>query len=177
MTLAPTTTEKEVDMERQRTIAAAPVRSAAEAWQVVSKLLTDTLERSPAIPVGSVAQGLAPLSGLGPVLIAGGHLESKGLVLVDVGLHLTISVMTADAALNVVENLNPVPGGAGATEEWILHLPQVVSLETSIKAAANESAHLSSSPAPTSAPPRNASDRSSKALIDLEMLRKIGTRK
>ena len=160
-------------MKRQRTIAAAPVRSAAEAWQVVSTLLADTLERSPAIPVGSVDQELAPLSGLGPALIAGGHLESKGLVLVDVDLHLTVSVMTADAALEVEENLNPVPGGASATEGWILYLPQVGPLDTSIAAAVKKSSHLSADPPPTSAPSAKTEGRSRESLIDVEALRKM----
>ena len=65
-------------MKRQRRIAAAPVRSASEAWQVVSTLLADTLEQSPNVSAGSVAETLAPLAGLGPALIAGGHLESRG---------------------------------------------------------------------------------------------------
>ena len=99
-------------MKRHRTFAAAPVRSAADAWRVVSGLLSQTLERSPAIPDGSVATELDILHGLGPALIAGGHLESNGLVLVDIGLHLTILVVTGDAAIRVDENLNPVPGGA-----------------------------------------------------------------
>lgn len=163
-------------MERQRTIAAAPVRSAAEAWQVVSTLLADTLERSPAIPVGSVVQELEPLFGLGPALIAGGHLESKGLVLVDVGLHLTISIMTADAALKVEENLNPVPRGASTIEGWILYLPQVGALAASIAAAVKKSAHLSADPPPTSAPTSKAESHSRESLIDLEALRKMGTK-
>ena len=162
-------------MERHRTIAAAPVRSAADAWQVVSTLLAETLERSQAIPAGSVTMKLAPLSGLGPALIAGGHLESKGLVLVDVGLHLTVSVMTAAAALKVEENLNPVPGGANATDGWILYLPQVGPLDASIAAAVKNSSHLSADTPPTSAPAAKAAGRDGESPIDLEALRKIGT--
>ena len=164
-------------MERQRTIAAAPVRSASEAWQVVSTLLADTLECSSAIPVGSVVQELDPLIGLGPALIAGGHLESKGLVLVDVGLHLTIFVMTADTALKVEENLNPVPGGASATEGWILYLPQAGPLDVSIAAAVKKSAHLSANPPPMSAPAVKAEGRFRVSPIDLEALREMGTKR
>ncbi len=160
-------------MKRQRTIAAAPVRSAAEAWQVVSTLLADTLESSPAIPVGSVAQELAPLYGLAPALIAGGHFESKGLVLVDVDLHLTVSVMTADAALEVEENPNPVPGGASATAEWTLYLPQAGPLNASIAAVVKKSAHLSAYPPPKSAPSAKAKGSSRDSLIDVEALRKM----
>ena len=110
-------------MKRHRTIAASPVRSAAEAWQVVTALIANTLGRSPKVAAGSVGGELAVLDGLGPALIAGGHLESKGLVLCDVGLHVTIRVVTADGALGVDENLKPVPGGAGATDGWMLHIP------------------------------------------------------
>ena len=129
-------------MERNRVIAAAPVRSAFEAWKVVSKLLADTLERSRSIPAGSVAKELAPLDGLGPALIAGGHLESKGLVLVDQDIHLTITVMTADAALGVEENLSPVPG-ATATDGWTLYVPPAGPLDGAVAAAVKGSSHLS----------------------------------
>ena len=67
-------------MERTRLIAASPVRSASEAWRVVSTLLVDSLERSSAIPAGTVGKELAVLKGLGPALSAGGHREAKGLV-------------------------------------------------------------------------------------------------
>jgi hypothetical protein len=62
-------------MERTRFIAAAPVRSASEAWRVVSTLLADTLERSSSVPTCSVHKELATLKGLGPALIAGGRQE------------------------------------------------------------------------------------------------------
>lgn len=161
-------------MERHRSIAAAPVRSAVDAWKVVSKLLADTLERSPAIPAGSVANELSPLIGLGPALIAGGHLEAKGLVLVDEGLHLTIVVMTGDAALGIEENLSAVPGGAGATDAWTLYLPAIGPHHSSIAAAVKNSQHLSASTPPRSAPARNEGE-SGKSFIDVDALRKMGT--
>ncbi len=160
-------------MERTRLIAAAPMRSASEAWRVLSTLLADTLERSSAVPTGSVAEELAPLKGLGPALIAGGHLESKGLVLVDNDLHLTIRVLTADAALDVEENLNPVPGGASATDGWILYLPSAGPLDNAVKAAAKNSPHLSTDDPPTSAPVEK-SGAVSHSLIDIDALRGLG---
>ena len=119
------------------------------------------------------AKELAPLKGLGPALIAGGHLESKGLVVVDNGLHLTIRVFTADAALDVEENLNPVPGGATATDRWILYLPSAGPLDNAIRAAANNSLHLSTDDPPASAPVET-SDRASRSLIDVDALRGLG---
>lgn len=161
-------------MERRRTIAAAPVRSAAEAWQVVMTLLIETLERSSAIPAGSVSENLAPLRGLGPALIAGGHLESKGLVLVDEGLHVTISVMTADAALNVDENLSPIPGGASATENWMLYVPSCGALDAAIAKAVKGSSHLSAESPPDSAPARKKAASSEMSSIDIDALRRLG---
>ena len=164
-------------MDRHRTIAAAPVRSAAEAWQVVSTLLAQTLERSPEVPAGSVLSELTPLSGLGPALIAGGHLESKGLVLCDNSLHLTISVLTADPALGIRENLNPVPGGGQATNGWILYVPLIKPLAASIAAAVNKSSHLSADTPPASVPTAKTQGRTEQSFVDLEVLRKMGANK
>lgn len=159
-------------MERQRTFAASPVRSAAEAWDVVTTLITETLERSPAVPAGSVAGELAALDGLGPALIAGGHLESNGLVLCDIGLHVTILVMTSDAALTIKENRNPVPGGGRATDGWMLYLPSPGALDASVAAAAERSSHLSVDAPPKSAPSAKSSTREVGSAIDLEALRR-----
>lgn len=162
-------------MERTRLIAAAPVRSASEAWQVVCTLIANTLERSSAISVGSVSKELAPLKGLGPALIAGGHLESKGLVLVDDGLHVTIRVLTADAALDVEENLSPIPGGAGATDAWAVYLPPAGPLDSAIAAAVKHSRHLSVKLPHTSA--RAEKSETSTSVIDINALRSLGNQK
>jgi hypothetical protein len=164
-------------MQRHRTIAAAPVRSASEAWQVVISLLTDTLERSPAIPTGSVASELAPMAGLGPALIAAGHLQVSPLLLVDQSIHLSITVATGDAALEVDEHLNPVPGGTSATANWTLHLPAPIPLAEAVAGVVAGSAHLS-----TETPPSEATgDTSQKAsanggLVNLDVLRQLGSR-
>jgi hypothetical protein len=160
-------------MERTRLIAAAPVRSASEAWQVLLTLLADTIERSSSVPTGSVIKELASLKGIGPALIAGGHLESKGLVVVDRGLHLTIRVLTADAALDVEENLNPVPGGTSATEGWIVYFPSAGPLDNAVNAAVKNSSHLSTDDPPASAPSQK-SERLGQALIDIDALRGLG---
>jgi hypothetical protein len=162
-------------MERTRFIAAAPVRSASEAWRVVSTLLADTLERSSSVPTGSVGMELAPLKGIGPALIAGGHLESNGLVLVDTGLHLTIRVLTADAALDLEENLNPVPGGASATDGWTLYLPSAGPLDSAVEAAVKKSTHLTTDAPPASAPAEK-SGGASRSLIDVNALRNLGNK-
>ena len=158
-------------MERHRTIAASPVRSAFEAWEVVTTLIADTLERSPAVPAGSVDAELAALAGLGPALVAGGHLERKGLVLCDAGLHVTVTVVTADAALGVKENLNPVPGGSSATDGWTLYIPLPGALDASVVAAAERSSHLSVETPPKSGPAPTSKKTEVGSAIDLDALR------
>jgi len=160
-------------MERTRLIAAAPVRSASEAWQVLTDLLSDTLERSSSVSAGSVAATLANLNGLGPALIAGGHLESKGLVLVDEGLHVTIRVLTADAALDVEENLNPVPGGVSATDGWTIYFPPAGPLDKTLNSAVKNSPHLSTAEPPATAPAQRSEQRN-RSLIDIDALRGLG---
>jgi hypothetical protein len=162
-------------MERTRLIAAAPVRSASEAWHVVSRLLAETLECSSSVPSGSVDRELTTLKGLGPALIAGGHFEFKGLVLVDKGLHLTIRVLTADAALDVEENLNPVPGGASATDGWTLYLPSAGPLDSAVQAAVKNSPHLSTDEPPVSVPAEK-SEGGSQSIIDVNALRSLGNK-
>jgi hypothetical protein len=157
-------------MNRRRTVAAAPVRTASEAWLRVVNLLADTLERSPSIPDGSVTAELAALDGLGPALVAGGHLESDGLVLVDTALHVTIVVLTADRALDVEENLNPVPGGATATEGWKVFVPSPKPLASAVAAAVAKSNHLSDDTAPD-APPEGGKAAGREGLLDLDALR------
>ena len=163
---------RRAELKRQRTIAASPVRGAVEAWAVVTTLIASTLERSSDVPAGSVSEELALLDGLGPALIAAGHLESKGLVLCDIGLHVTINVVTADAALGVNENLNPVPGGASATDGWILHLPLPGALDVSVVAAAKRSPHLSVDTPPESTPGPKTKKREGGLAIDPAALRK-----
>jgi hypothetical protein len=109
---------------------------------------------------------LAPLQGLGSALVAGGHLDTKGVVLVDQGLHLTVRTVNGDRALDIDENLNPVPGGAGATSAWILYLPSSHPLRASLEVVANQSAHLSIDEPPASAP----AARSNESAIDLSTL-------
>jgi hypothetical protein len=162
-------------MERTRFIAAAPIRSASEAWDIVCQLLTSTLERSSSVTSGSVATELQRLKGLGPALIAGGHLEKKGLLLTDENLDVSIQILTGDAALDIEENLNPIPGGASATSGWKIYLQEPGPLSAALSAAINGSTHLC-----VGKP--GASTRTVKienpvnSLIDMDALRSLGGR-
>lgn len=135
-------------MQRYRQIAGPPFRTATAAWGVVTTLITDTLIASGRITTIDVATALTPLNGLGAALIAGGHLENAPLVLVSNGLYLSLIVATGDAAVEVEENLNPVPGGSAATTDWMLYLPAPAPLPSILATAEKQSSHLSIDSAP-----------------------------
>ena len=160
-------------MKRLRTIAAAPVRSATEAWQVLKSVIVDTLQRSPAISEGSVDRELAVLDGIVPALIAGGHFEQKGFVLHDTSFHITFLVVTADPALYVEENLNPIPGGASATEDWVLYIPLCGTFDELVEAKVQSSSHLTVQQPPE---PVTGRMKHEKAEIDFNTLRDVRIR-
>ena len=62
-----------------------------------------------------------------------GTSNPKALSWLTKDLHLTIRVLTADAALDVEENLNPVPGGASATDGWTIYLPSAGPLDSALR--------------------------------------------
>lgn len=157
-------------MQRTRQLAGPPVRSASAAWGVLTELVADTLSLSRLVTAEDVRTGLAPLAGIGPALIAGGHLKTSPIVVVSGDLHLSITVATSDAAGNVEENLNPVPGGAGADESWMAYLPVPPTLAAVVTAASGKSSHLSVSP-----PPKAEAASTKEALIDLSALDRLGS--
>ncbi|WP_430789186.1 hypothetical protein [Actinoplanes sp. G11-F43] len=158
-------------MQRSRTIAGPPQRTATAAWETAAALICDTLAVSGLVTADTVSAALAPLRGLGPALIAAGHLETGAAVLVSGPLHVSITVATGGAVTEVQENLNPVPGGANATSDWVLYLPNPANFAVPLAAAVQQSAHLS-----VAAPPEEATAvaASSKAgLVDLAALGRL----
>lgn len=129
-------------MRRHRAIAASPQRTAAETWQTVCSLIGDTLDRSSSIDRTSVEESLQPLGQLGRMLISAGHLEKNPLVLVAGDLWVEITTVSGGSALVLDENLNPVPGGATATD-WTLHIPQVEPMAKLVRATVKSQDHLS----------------------------------
>jgi hypothetical protein len=132
-------------MRRHRDIAAAPRRSATETWQTIADLVADTLDRSPHIDRVEVEAVMATAATVGRPLLAGGHLNQHPLTLVADPVRCTIGTVSGTAALSLEENLNPIPGGAQATE-FTLHLPTPDPLEAVVRAAAERSPHLSADP-------------------------------
>lgn len=129
-------------MQRHRTIASAPQRTASEAWQTIGALIGDTLERSSFIKRADIDAELAHLDRLARMLISAGHLEKHPLVLVAGEMWLEISTVSGGPALTLDENLNPVPGGASAAD-WTLHVPQVEPMSKLARDAVKGRQHLS----------------------------------
>jgi hypothetical protein len=129
-------------VQRRREIASAPKRSTAEVWQAIRELLGDTLDRSSSIDRADVDTALDPLDGVARMLISAGHLEGHPFVLVAGELWLEITTVSGGSALSLQENLNPVPGGAGASD-WTLHVPQVEPMAKLVRTTVKGHDHLS----------------------------------
>jgi len=156
-------------MQRRRTIACAPARGTSQAWEVLSDLLIDTLDRSAHIERADVEAALNGAGGVGRQLIAGGHLESKPITLVAEDLYLEITTVSGDEALTLEENLNPVPGGA-PVREWTVHLPPCEPLAAHVEAAAATHDRLSADPPP--APSAATDAAATEAAVDHDALRR-----
>ncbi len=149
-------------MQRHRTIASAPKRTAAEAWETICGLIGDALERS-----SSIERDDGGIPSIKSMLISAGHLEGHPLVLVADDLWLEITTASGGPALSLEENLNPVPGGASATE-WTLHVPQVEPMAKLVRATVKGHNHLSASE-PTAASTQAATTSAS---VDLNALKR-----
>jgi hypothetical protein len=127
---------------RRREVAAAPRRRADEAWATIVDLVADTLDRSHAIARADVLAAFASTEAIGPRLVAARHLEAVPLVLVAEPVRVSIYTVSGAAALDLEENLAPVPGGVSAST-WVAYLPTPAALEADVTAAAQTSTHLS----------------------------------
>ena len=155
-------------MRRHRHIAASPQRSAPEAWQAISTLIGITLERSSSIDREEVDVALEPLETIARMLIAAGHLEKRPMVLVADGLWLEIQTVSGGLALTLEENLNPVPGAAGAAT-WMLFIPQVEPLAKLVRSTVKDQPHLSAD-APSVPVESDGAERGGTSAVDLEAL-------
>lgn len=157
-------------MLRYRSIAASPVRSASVTWQVITGLVADTIAVSAALRGSEAEQAMSVAASAGRMLIAGGHLDRHPLTLVAGLLHCEITTVSGTAALTLEENLNPVPGAAGA-ETFTIYLPSPDPLGPVVSAAIAAHSRLSEA-----TPPAELKTADSSApLIDLDALRKVVT--
>jgi hypothetical protein len=155
-------------VQRHRTIAAAPVRSAYDAWAVICDLIADSLSVGAAIDRLDVIGSLSRLDGLGPLLIAGGHLERDGLTIRAAALDLVLSTASGMAAIDLEENLNVVPGAATATT-WDIYVPASEPHVPAIEGVVAGDERLHVGPPPAS---HNKLAGASPITIDLDALNK-----
>lgn len=156
-------------MVRYRTVAAAPVRSASVTWRVITQLVADTVAASATLSRADAEQAMAAAAPAGRMLIAGGHLDRHPLILVAGLVHCEITTVSGTAALTAEENLNPIPGAAGAAA-YTIYLPAPGPLATVVADAVTGHPSLSDSRPPAPDETRAATETGS--LIDLDAVRK-----
>lgn len=157
-------------MRRTREVAASPVRSASATWTVITDLVADTVAQSSALSRDEAVQAMTAAEAVGRMLIAGGHLHKHPITLAAGKVHCEIITVSGTAALTLEENLNPVPGAAGA-DDFTIYLPSPAPLQEQVKAAADEHTRLSDAAPPVA----ETKAASSGPLIDREALRRAVT--
>lgn len=159
-------------MRRTREVAASPLRSASVTWSVIAGLVADTVAQSSGLSRDEAVQAMSAAEAVGRMLVAGGHLHKHPITLVAGEVHCEVTTVSGTAALTLEENLNPVPGAAGA-DEFTVYLPSPAPLQEQVRAAVDGHARLSDA-APPAAETKAAS---SGPLIDREALRRAVTQR
>ncbi|MEU0634721.1 hypothetical protein ABZ338_00700 [Streptomyces albidoflavus] len=137
---------------------------------MISDLVADTVAQSSVLSRDEAVQAMSAAKPVGRMLIAAGHLQQHPITLVIGKVHCEITTVSGTAALALEENLNPVPGAAGA-DAFTIHLPSPAPLQAQVKAVADGHTRLSDAVPP--APEAKAA--SSGPLIDREALRRVVT--
>lgn len=158
-------------MLRTRTIVAAPVRSASATWQVISDLVADTVAVSALCSRAEVEAAMEVATPAGRMLVAGGHLDHRPVVLVAGAVHCEITTISGTAALSAEENLNAVPGAATATT-FTIYLPAPAPLAAVVSDAVAGHPRLSAGPPPQ---PVQTTVKAGAALVDVDALREAVT--
>ena len=154
-------------MARHRDIAASPVRTAAEAWGIISELIAITLDRSDEIDGADVRRTLNGVAPAGTALVAAGYTCADDVTVVAAPLRLTIRTVAGTDAFKAEadENLNPVPGAATA-QDWKVYLPRPSGLGSLVDEVVAASEHLSAEP-----PPPEAEDTKSASATTIDLRR------
>jgi hypothetical protein len=155
-------------MLRHRQVAASPRRSSSETWTAIASMIVDTLDRSPSIDDVDIENTLTVAAPIGRMLVAGGHLEKHPIVVVADPLHISITTISGGGALDLDEKLDPVPGGAAATE-WMIYLPTPDPHGDAVRAVVKDSPHLSADDPPSTASP-SAAKSTEAGLLDMDAL-------
>ena len=157
-------------MLRTRQVAASPIRSASATWTVIANLVADTVAQSSVLTREEAEHATSAAEPVGRMLIAAGHLERHPITLVAGNVHCEITTVSGTAALTVDENLNPIPGAAGAAG-FTIYLPSPAPLQDQVKTAASEHVRLSDA----SPPAPNTTAASIGPLIDRATLQRAVT--
>ena len=144
------------------------MRSSSATWQVITDLVADTVAVSAFLSRSDPEQAMAVAASAGRMLIAGGHLDRCPLTLIAGLVHCEITTVSGTAALTAEENLNLVPGAAGAAT-YTIYLPAPDPLATVVAEAVAGHSRLSDAP-PPAAGARAATETA--PLIDLDAVRK-----
>ena len=158
-------------MLRRRQVAASPRRGSTETWEVISQLVIDTVTQSRHLTSGEVVKSMSAAAPVGRMLVAGGHLESQPLTLVVGKTHAEISTVAGVTAIQLDEELDPIPGAADATD-FMIYLPSPTPLQKAIADAINGDEHLADSAPPVTASETETGSAASAPLIDLDALRR-----
>lgn len=158
-------------MERRRTIAGSPVRSAEDSWAALTELIVATVAGSPGIDAGDVRTECETAAPGMTVAIAAGRLEEDRLTLVADPVYAHLYVATGAGAFDAQddERLDAVVGGATATD-WCLYVDPPDLATSSVKAGLAGSPHFVVGQAPAHS---IQSDRSASAAIDLAAFKEI----
>lgn len=157
-------------MLRHRTIAASPLRSASDTWQVITDLVADTIGKSTHLSRAEAEQTMVAAAPAGRILIAGGHLDQHPVTLIAGAVHCEITTISGTPALTAEENLNPIPGAADATT-YTIYLPAPAPLQAAVAAVVASHERLSDAEPPAA----GSQSANSQPLIDTEALRKAVT--
>ncbi|UNN05017.1 hypothetical protein [Rhodococcus opacus] len=98
-------------------------------------------------------------------------MDETPLVLVDDSMYVSIRIVRGDNAFTLDETLDPIPGGASATADWVLYIPAPDHLANHLSSAAAGSDHVSTVAAPAYQAKAQAALSAS---IDRDALRELG---
>lgn len=158
-------------MERRRTIAGSPVRSAEDTWAALTELIVATVAASPTVDAADAQAECEAAAPAMTVAIAAGRMDEDRLTLVagPVYAHLYIATGAEAFDAQVDERLDAVVGGTTATD-WCLYVDPPDLASSSVKAGLAGSTHLVVGQAPAHS---SESDRSASASIDLGAFKRI----
>jgi hypothetical protein len=136
-------------MERHRTLAGSPVRSASATWAALTDMIVASLEVSEHIDGSEVRTECEAVGEAISAVIAGGYLATDRLVLVadPMYVHFTVANGNAAFAAEEDEQVAAVPGGRNAAK-WQLYIDAPDTLIGLLGDATTATPHITCGTAP-----------------------------